>query len=63
MWLTATVRGVAATPLTQTTEVPELRALLADPAIGVIQSVLRLGYPLSPARPALRRPLDDLIID
>jgi nitroreductase len=63
VWLTATVRGVAATPLTQTTEIPELRGLLTDPAAGVVQSVLRLGYPLSPARPALRRPVDELIID
>jgi nitroreductase len=63
LWLTATVRGVAVTPLTQTTEVPELRRLLTDPTAGMVQSVLRLGYPLSPARPALRRDLDDVIID
>ena len=49
--LTATVRGLAATPLSQLTEVPALRELLRDGDTGyVVQSVLRLGYALLPDR-------------
>jgi nitroreductase len=62
VWLTATIRGLALTPLTQATEIPQLRRLLKDPTVGVAQSVLRLGYPLSPAGPSPRRPLADVIV-
>jgi nitroreductase len=62
--LTATVRGLGATPLSQLTEVAALRGLLADDAAGrVVQTVLRLGYALHPATPSPRRPLDDVVVD
>jgi len=59
--LTATVRGLATTPMSQPMEIPELRELLADPVHGgVPQVVLRLGYgPASAASP--RRPLADVL--
>jgi hypothetical protein len=61
--LTATVRGLAATPLTQLTEVPPLRELLADSAAGrVVQTVLRIGYPSTPAAATPRRPLEDVLV-
>jgi nitroreductase len=61
--LTATVRGLAATPLSQVVAVPRLRALLADSATGeVVQTVLRIGYPTTPALATPRRPIDDLIV-
>jgi hypothetical protein len=59
--LTATVRGVATTPITAPTELPELRRLL-NPAddIRSAQVILRLGYgdPV-PATP--RRPISEVI--
>jgi len=61
--LTATLRGLAATPLSQLLEVPKLRALLADAVTGqVVQTVLRIGYPTTPALATPRRPLDDVVI-
>jgi nitroreductase len=64
VWLTATVRGLAATPLTQLTEIPPLRALLADSATDrVVQSVLRIGYPTAGAAATPRRPIADVIVD
>jgi len=61
--LTATVRRLAATPLSQLIEVPGLRALLADSVTGqVVQTVLRIGYPVTPALPTPRRPLEDVIV-
>lgn len=61
--LAATMRGLAATPLSQLVEVPRLRALLADSATGqVVQTVLRIGYPTTPALPTPRRPLDEVIL-
>jgi nitroreductase len=61
--LTATVRGLAATPLTQLTEVPRLRELLADPAGGqVVQTVLRIGYPITSAAATPRRPLAEVLV-
>jgi hypothetical protein len=60
VWLTATLRGLAATPLSQLTEVPPLRRLLADHRHAV-QTVLRLGYPLHPAGPTPRRDLADFL--
>ncbi len=62
--LTATLRGLAATPLTQSLEVPALRALLAESATGnVVQSVLRIGYAQTPALPTPRRPLAEVVVD
>jgi hypothetical protein len=60
--LTATVRGVAATPMTQPLEIPDLRELLTDPAgAGHPQVILRLGY--GPACPRSgRRPLSQILI-
>ncbi|HEX7746412.1 MAG TPA: nitroreductase family protein, partial [Micromonosporaceae bacterium] len=43
--LTATVRGLASTLMTQPLEIPQLRALLADSAGGrIAQAILRFGY-------------------
>lgn len=61
--LTATLRGLAATPLSQLVEVPRLRALLADfPGGQVVQSVLRIGYATTAARPSPRRPVSDVML-
>ncbi|MEV4536661.1 nitroreductase family protein [Asanoa sp. NPDC049518] len=61
--LTATVRGLAATPLSQVVEVPHLRSLLGDQANGLtLQSVLRVGYPATRMRPTPRRPLDEVLL-
>jgi nitroreductase len=61
--LTATVRGLAATPLSQVVEVPRLRALLADPASDrVLQTVLRVGYPATRSLATPRRPVDDVLL-
>src|SRR5207248_246099 len=59
--LTATVRGLATTPLSQPLEVPRLRDLLTDPATGTCpQVILRLGYgPTSAVSP--RRPLAEVL--
>jgi nitroreductase len=59
--LTATVRGLASTPISQPLEVPRLRELLTDPATGACpQVILRLGYgPASAASP--RRPLAEVL--
>jgi hypothetical protein len=63
MWLTATVRGLAATPLTQVTEIPALREFLVDSATERwVQSVLRIGYPTSETAATPRRPLADVIV-
>ncbi|GAA4711742.1 Acg family FMN-binding oxidoreductase [Phytohabitans rumicis] len=60
--LTATVRGLASTLMTQPVEVPDLRALLQDPAGGyAAQAVLRFGYG-PPSAPAPRRSLDDVLV-
>jgi nitroreductase len=61
--LTATQHGLAATPLSQLLEVPKLRMLLADHINRqVIQTVLRIGYPITPARSTPRRPLGDIVV-
>lgn len=61
--LTATLRGLAATPLSQIVEIPRLRTLLADSLTGqVVQTVLRIGYPTTPARPTARRPLHQTVL-
>jgi nitroreductase len=59
--LTATIRGLAATPLTQLTEVPPLRDLLQD-ASGAVQTVLRIGYPITPSAATPRRPLAEVLV-
>jgi hypothetical protein len=62
LWLTATLRGLAATPMTQLTEIAALRDLLADSLTRyVAQTVLRLGYPTSPALATPRRPLSEVL--
>lgn len=60
--LTATVRGLATTPMTQATEVAHIRGLLTDRMYGrQPQALIRFGYGRpSPATP--RRPLADVII-
>lgn len=60
--LTATVRGLASTIMTQPVEVPHLRALLEDGSDGyAAQAVLRFGYgPFSAA--SARRPLDEVVV-
>jgi hypothetical protein len=63
VWLTATVRGLAATPLTQVTEIPELRELLVDTATNRwVQTVLRIGYPTTETVATPRRPLAEVIV-
>jgi nitroreductase len=64
VWLTATVRELAGTPLTQLTEVPALRRLLDISTDGeVLQTVLRLGYPTRPCIATPRRRLSEVLID
>ena len=59
--LTATVRGVANTPMTAPTELPELRALLNESDDRrVAQVILRLGYG-DPCAPTPRRSLADVL--
>jgi nitroreductase len=61
--LTGTLRGLAATPLSQLLEVPRLRALLADSVTGqVAQTVLRIGYPTTPAPATPRRPVEEVVV-
>lgn len=63
MWLTATLRGLALTPMTQLTEVSALRALLADSFTGsAAQLVLRIGFPLWPALATPRRPVGEVLL-
>jgi nitroreductase len=59
--LTATVRGLATSLMTQPIEVPNMRELLADTEYGrQPQAILRFGYgPPSPATP--RRPLEEVV--
>jgi nitroreductase len=59
--LTATWHGVAATPIGQPVEVPEIRRRLLDPAAGLsVQMVLRVGYGrLAGCTP--RRPVSDVL--
>jgi hypothetical protein len=61
--LSATLCGLAATPLSQLVEIPKLRALLADTTSGqVVQTILRIGYPVTPALPTPRRPIEEMIL-
>jgi nitroreductase len=59
--LTATVRGLAATPMTQPIEIPQLRALLSDGTGRSAQVILRLGYG-APAAASPRRPIDEVLM-
>lgn len=60
--LTATVRGLASTPMTQALELEELRRVLVNPAGGKVpQAVLRLGYG-PPCPPSRRRPLSQMLV-
>jgi nitroreductase len=60
--LTATIRGVATTPMTQALEVPEIRRLLTDPARRRYpQLILRVGYG-RPTTASPRRPLADVLV-
>lgn len=62
--LTATVRGLAATPLSQLTEVPALRDLLTDTVTReMAQTVLRVGYARHPATATPRRDLDEVLLN
>ncbi|MEJ3747025.1 nitroreductase family protein [Actinomycetes bacterium KLBMP 9797] len=59
--LTATVRGLASTLMTQPVELPDLRALLEEGADGYsAQAVLRFGYG-PPGAPSPRRPIEDVL--
>jgi nitroreductase len=59
--LTATVRGLSAGPLTQATEVPELRRMIGDARRRrAVQVVLRLGYG-QPVSASPRRPLPEVL--
>jgi len=63
VWLTATVRGLALTPMSQLTEIAVLRDLLTGfGSQHVPQMVLRIGYPLWPALASPRRPLAELVV-
>jgi nitroreductase len=59
--LTATVRGVATTLMTQPLEIPRFRELLCDSAAGLVpQAIVRFGYgPPSASTP--RRPLEAVV--
>jgi nitroreductase len=60
--LTATLRRVQATPMTQPLEIPALRALFDDTAQGrVAQVILRLGY-APPCVATPRRAVSDLLM-
>jgi Nitroreductase family len=60
--LTATIHGLASTPMTQAIEVVQLRQLLdASEELNIAQSIVRLGYAgRSPQTP--RRPLADVLV-
>jgi nitroreductase len=60
--LTATVRGLATSMMSQPLEIPELRQLLHDPGgMHVAQVILRFGYG-QPSPPSPRRPLEDVLL-
>jgi nitroreductase len=60
--LTATVRGLATTPMTQPLETPDLRALVcARTPDRTAQAIVRIGYG-PPSAPSPRRPLDDVLV-
>jgi nitroreductase len=59
--LTATVRGLCTTPMSQPLEIEGLRALLSNEETGrTVQAIVRLGYgPACPASP--RRPVEEVL--
>jgi nitroreductase len=60
--LTATVRGLASTLMTQPLELPELRELFTDSAENrTAQVILRFGYG-PPSAPSPRRPLESFLL-
>jgi nitroreductase len=60
--LTATVHGLATTPMSQPLEIPVLRELITDTRTGRwAQVILRLGY-AQPTVPTPRRPLADVLL-
>jgi nitroreductase len=62
--LTATARGLAATPLSQLTEMPTLRDLFADTVTReILQTVLRVGYARHPVAPTPRRDLGEMLVE
>jgi nitroreductase len=59
--LVATTYGLCATPMSQPLEIPDLRALVSDPAVGRwAQLILRLGYG-QPTTPSARRPVAEVL--
>jgi hypothetical protein len=59
--LTATVRGVATTLMTQPMEIHHLRQLLVDSAASLVpQAIVRFGYG-PPSAPTPRRPLEEIV--
>lgn len=59
--LTATARGLAASPVNQALELPDLRRLVTDQEAGhYAQAILRLGYG-EPVRPTPRREVHDVL--
>jgi nitroreductase len=60
--LTLTARGLAATPMNQALEVPQLRRLMTDQSAGhYAQAILRIGYG-RPARATPRRPAEEVLL-
>lgn len=61
--LTATLRGLSSTPMSQPLEIPEFREQLTDPRDeGYPQVILRLGYGRASAC-SPRRPLEDMLME
>jgi hypothetical protein len=61
--LTATIRGVSATLLTQPLELRRFRDRLSDPATGcAAQAIIRFGYSRFMPAASARRPLSDVLI-
>ena len=60
--LTASVRGLASTLMTQPVEVPQLREMLPNSPTGAVaQAVLRFGYG-PPSAPSPRRALSSVLL-
>jgi hypothetical protein len=60
--LTATVRGLSATLLTQSLELDRLRDRLSDPATGrAAQAIVRFGFSRQTPAASARRPLSDVL--
>jgi nitroreductase len=60
--LTLTARGLAATPMNQALEIPQLRRLITDQGAGrYAQAILRIGYG-RPRRATPRRPAEQVLL-